>query len=83
MRIYLYALLLLICVQPLEAQKKVNNKIIEVLKSDPSLNHLFEIITSVPGIGTVIACDMIIASKEFKNITDPKKFACYAGVVPF
>jgi transposase len=63
--------------------KKVEKKIIEVLKSDASLKHLFELITSVDGIGTVIACDMILTTNEFKNITDPKKYACYAGVVPF
>lgn len=26
---------------------------------------------------------MIIATNEFKDISDPKKFACYAGVAPF
>jgi transposase len=31
--------------------KKVEKKIIEVIKSDPSLNHLFDLITSVDGIG--------------------------------
>jgi transposase len=26
---------------------------------------------------------MIITTNEFKNISDPKKYACYSGVVPF
>lgn len=63
--------------------KKTEKHILEVLKEDPSLKHLFELITSVKGIGAVIACDMIVTTNEFKNITDPKKFACYSGVVPF
>lgn len=63
--------------------KKVEKQITEVIKSDASLKHLFELITSVNGIGKVIACDMILNTNEFKNITDPKKYACYSGVVPF
>jgi transposase len=63
--------------------KKVERKITEVIKSDTSLNHLFDLITSVDGIGSVIACEMIITTNEFKNINDPKKYACYSGVVPF
>lgn len=63
--------------------KNVEKKIVEVIKSDASLNHLFELITSVDGIGSVIACEMIITTNEFKNINDPKKYACYSGVVPF
>lgn len=63
--------------------KNVNKKILETIKSDTSLSHLFELVTSVDGIGNVIACEMIITSNEFKNINDPKKYACYSGVVPF
>lgn len=63
--------------------KEVDRKILETIKSDTSLNHLFNLVTSVDGIGSVIACEMIITSNEFKNINDPKKYACYSGVVPF
>jgi transposase len=63
--------------------KKVDQQIAETIKSDTSLNHLFELVTSVEGIGKVVACDMILTTNEFVNINDPKKYACYAGVVPF
>jgi len=63
--------------------KKVERQITDVIKTDSSLNHLFELITSVDGIGKVIACDMILTTNEFKTIDDPKKYACYSGVVPF
>lgn len=66
-----------------EDLKKVNKKILETIKSDVSLNYLFDLVTSVDGIGSVIACEMIITSNEFKNINDPKRYACYSGVVPF
>lgn len=63
--------------------KATDKQILDLIKSDPSLKHLFELITSVTGIGKVIACEMIITTNEFNNITDPKKYACYSGVVPF
>ena len=63
--------------------KKVDHQIAEIIQSDVSLKHLFELVTSVDGIGTVIACNMILTTNEFKAINDPKKYACYAGVVPF
>jgi transposase len=63
--------------------KEVEKRIKELIKSDCSLKHLFDLITSVSGIGPVIACEMIITTNEFKNISDPKRYACYAGVVPF
>jgi len=42
----------------------------------------------VVGISQTTAAEIILATNEFQDITDPdagppKKFACYAGVVPF
>lgn len=62
---------------------KVEKEIQQVITSDENLNRLFNIITSVPGVGMVTANKILIASNEFKDITDPRKFACYSGVAPF
>ncbi|MES2458769.1 MAG: IS110 family transposase [Bacteroidota bacterium] len=64
----------------LEAVEKL---ILDTIKSDPNLKRLFQISTSISGIGTVTAIEIIISTNEFKNIRNPKKFACYAGIVPF
>ncbi|MBW4890143.1 IS110 family transposase [Mucilaginibacter sp. HMF5004] len=42
-----------------------------------------EIITSVKAIGPITALNILIYTNEFRNINNPKKFACYAGVAPF
>lgn len=63
--------------------KAVEMSIKKIIKEDEYLNHLFNLVTSVDGIGPVVAHEMIIATGEFKRITDPRKFACYSGVVPF
>lgn len=55
----------------------------QLIQADEHLRQLFSIVTSVQGIGKVTATEIIVATNEFKDISDPKKFACYAGVVPF
>ncbi|MEM6844869.1 MAG: IS110 family transposase [Bacteroidota bacterium] len=67
---------------------EVEKKIKALIKEDDSLKHLFDIVTSVDGIGeaaaaAVVFYEMVIATNEFKLFSCPKKFACYSGVVPF
>lgn len=61
----------------------VEKQINELIKQDERLLELKEIITSVDGVGPVTAWAMIIATNQFQSIQDGRKFACYAGVVPF
>ena len=68
--------------------KATDKSIAEVIESDAELKHLFERVTarrpgSIKGISQTTAVEVIITTNEFKSITDPKKYACYAGVVPF
>lgn len=62
---------------------KIGARIKSLVDTDERLKRLWSIITSVPGVGKKTALHMIIATNEFKAISDPKKFACYAGVAPF
>lgn len=63
--------------------KKIESKIIECLKEDASLHHLFTLITSVVGIGFVTAVNLLIHTHGFKIMCDSRKLACYCGVAPF
>jgi transposase len=76
-----------ICQRTLNSVKadlqRVDNKIEELIREDEHLSHLFGIITSVQAIGSQTAAQIIIRTNEFKDINDPKKFACYSGVAPF
>jgi len=62
---------------------KVEKKIKELIDDDDYLSSLFKIITSVEGVGKETAINIIITTNEFKDIKEAKKYACYAGVVPF
>jgi transposase len=63
--------------------EKVDNEIDQIIKQDEHLNRLNEIVTSVLGVGRVIAFEMIIYTNEFKSISSAKKFACFCGIAPF
>lgn len=63
--------------------KNIEKTIQEIIAADPELKRLFAIITSVEGIGSVTAVQMIVTTGEFKTIKEPAQFACHAGVVPY
>lgn len=63
--------------------KKAEQAIEALLASDPELSRLFGLVTSVKGIGAVTATQLLVTTNEFRDIKDPKKYACYAGVAPY
>lgn len=63
--------------------EKAEKALDEVIGADPELKRLFGLITSVEGIGKATAVQVLVATNEFRDIKDPKKFACYSGVAPF
>jgi transposase len=63
--------------------KAVEGKMQEIIQEDPSLKRLFDITTSVEGVGPITAIAIMITTNEFKNINQPQKYACYAGIAPF
>ena len=76
-----------LCSGSLAAIKKdleeIESCIQQTIKSDEHIQRLMNIATSVSCIGPVTALQIILCTNEFKDIRDPKKFACYSGVAPF
>lgn len=66
-----------------EQVKEIEKDINGLISADPELYESYNYITSVQGVGKVLAWTILIKTNEFKSINDPKKLACYAGVVPF
>jgi transposase len=58
-------------------------KIKELIKSELSLLENYEFMTSIKGIGMMNAAAVLVATANFALFTDPRKFGCYCGVVPF
>lgn len=63
--------------------KAVEKQIKALIKADEKLKNIFELTTSVRGVGLVTGLAVILATEAFEKIDNPKKFACYAGVAPF
>jgi transposase len=62
--------------------KGIERAIKQLIADDPTLKSLFELVTSVPRVGQVVATERILASDEFKAIDDPKKLAASAVRLP-
>ena len=63
--------------------KAVDQKLNAIICSDPQLNHLFNLVTSVSGVEPVLCFELLLTTKEFTSIKNPRKYASYAGVAPF
>jgi len=61
----------------------VEARIKQLIDDDGRLSDLYDIVTSIDGVGTVTALEMIITTNEFINITEPRKYASYSGIAPY
>jgi transposase len=61
----------------------VEEKISEFIKADENLNKQFDLITSVKGVGKIMALLLLIYTQGCTKIVDGRKLACYSGVAPF
>lgn len=61
----------------------IEKQLTELVASDPDCNKQYQLLTSIDGIGKQVAINTIIETKGFTKFTDPRKFACHAGVAPF
>lgn len=66
-----------------EQIKTLEQRIEAIIQSDEQLKQQAKLVRSVPGVGKVLCWYLIAKTNEFKSITEPRKMACYSGVVPF
>ena len=55
----------------------------DLVKADQELKEQQALITSIPGVGEVLAWTMLVKTEGFTRFSNPRKFACYSGVAPF
>ena len=66
-----------------ETIKKIDTEIQSIAKSDKEISRQMTLLTSVPGIGKIIALHLICRTNEFSMYKTGKTLACLAGVAPF
>ncbi len=65
------------CLKETEAQIRA------IIRENVETKEVYDIISSIKGIGFVTATTLIIITNGFKKMTNPRALACYAGVAPF
>lgn len=63
--------------------KAVEAAMAALVADDAALARQYERLTSVPGVGLVTAVEILLTTNEFEKNSTPKRYASYAGVVPF
>lgn len=54
-----------------------------IATADPTVKQNFDLLTSIVGIGGVIATATIVKTKNFTTFKNGRKFSCYCGSAPF
>lgn len=71
-------------VETLSAQIDALEKEIQsIIEGDEGLKSNYELISSVPGVGKVIAITTLTHTNNFQSFSNARQYACYAGVAPF
>ncbi len=60
---------------------KVSKKIDELSQSE-RYKHDFDLLTSIPGIGTYVAMTLLTEIGDFRRFSNEKQFASYLGLIP-
>lgn len=64
--------------------EKIDKRITSLIDSDAELTQVFNIVTSIPGIGSQNAVCLMVYTDNFRKFNyDSRKIACYYGIAPF
>lgn len=68
----------------LEKQVKgIEERIKEILSEDASMHKNYELLTSLKGVGLVVACQLIYHTGNFTRFDSWRAFSSYCGTAPF
>jgi transposase len=62
---------------------KVNKELEQKINNDQQLKKMYQLITSIKGVGTQTALFVIALTNGFSKFENWRKFACYSGIAPF
>lgn len=63
--------------------EQVEEKMAEFIEKDDELKRKYDLLTSIKGVGKVLAVSLLIYTNGFAKLLDARKLACYSGVAPF
>ncbi|QRM89270.1 IS110 family transposase [Lacinutrix sp. WUR7] len=63
--------------------KGIESRIKEIISGDDSMNKNHELLTSLKGVGLVVACQLIYHTGNFTRFDSWRAFSSYCGTAPF
>lgn len=66
-----------------ENVRALEQRMLDVIVSDPAIKRNFELISSVRGIGLINAVNTIVYTNNFTSFQTARQYACYCGIAPF
>lgn len=54
-----------------------------IVQRQPDLQHMYELLVSIPGIGPLIACWLLVYTHGFTRFESSRQLSCYIGSAPF
>lgn len=62
--------------------KEIDRQIEYLLKESEEFKRSYTILRSFKGVGKIAIAVLVIKTRNFKDMTDPRELGCYIGVVP-
>ena len=63
--------------------KSIEYRIKEIITEDASMNKNYELLSSLKGVGLVVACQLIYHTGNFTRFDSWRAFSSYCGTAPF
>lgn len=62
---------------------KLEREIDHTIQQDQTLSKNYSLLTSIKGVGPVVASTTLIVTQNFTKFANGRKFACFCGTAPF
>jgi transposase len=66
-----------------EEIERTETQMHELINQDEIVKTKFDLISSVPGIGLVVASSVLVQTRNFEGFESGRQLACYTGSAPF
>lgn len=62
---------------------RTEEEMTDLIKQDELVKTKFDLISSVPGVGLVVASSLLVQTRNFEGFETGRQLACYTGSAPF
>lgn len=63
--------------------EKVDHMVQVEVEAHPEVHERYELMCSIPGVGKVLATNLLALTDDFTRFSSPRELACHCGVAPF